>query len=166
LEERIRRLEDRAELLDLVGGYFLATDDDDHAALAECFCKDAEFISSGFRGGAGRDGILAFLKEARSAMGQTVHTLHHAQLSFLSPDEARGIVTAHLELGLGEETVMGAVRYLDTYRREDGRWRIATREMKVVHIGPWRDLGSSLTTPLNVRWPGAPAQSSDFPRKA
>lgn len=164
LEDRIRRLEDRVELLDLVAGYFLASDDDDLAALRECFCEDARFIASGFNGGAGREGIIAFLKEARAAMGQTVHTIHHAQISFPAPDEASGIVTAHLELGLGDETCLGAVRYFDTYRRVGGRWRIASREMKIVYLNPWKDMGSSLTQPLNVRFPGAPAQPSDLPR--
>lgn len=164
LEDRIRRLEDRAELSDLVAGYFLASDDDDLGAIAECFTEGAEFVASGFNGGAGRDGIVAFLKEARSAMGQTVHTFHYVHLAFPEPDRATGVVSAHLELGLGDETCMGAVRYLDAYRRVDGRWRIARREMKIVHIGRWKDAGSSLTDPMNVRLPGAPAQASDFPR--
>ncbi len=166
LEERIRRLEDRAELQDLVAGYFLATDDDDFARLADCFTPDAAFVSSGFNGATGREGILSFLREARAHMGQTVHTFHYVHLEFPEPDHAKGVVMAHLELGLGTETCMGAVRYLDTYRHTEGGWKIARREMKVVHLAPWRDAGTSMTTELNVRWPGAPSQPSDFPRPA
>lgn len=164
LEDRIRRLEDRAELQDLVAGYFLAADDDDYLALVDCFTPDAEFVSSGYDGGAGREGIITFLKDARSGMGATVHTPHYVHLDFQNADEATGTVSAHLELGLGDETFMGAVRYRDAYRRHEGRWRIARREMKVVHIGPWREVATSLTNKLNVRWPGVPAQISDFPR--
>jgi uncharacterized protein (TIGR02246 family) len=165
LEDRIRKLEDRAELQDLVADYFKATDDDDYEALADCFTDDASFGASGFDGGGGRDGIIAFLRTARARMGQTVHTPNYVQLNFKDDDHASGIVGAHIELGMGDQTVYGAVRYLDSYARVDGRWQITNREMKVIHIGPWADADTSLSTPLNVRWPGAEPGPSDFPRK-
>jgi uncharacterized protein (TIGR02246 family) len=165
LEDRIRKLEDRAALQDLVATYFMASDDDDYVALADCFAQDARFVASGFEGGGGRDGIIAFLKAARAGMGQTVHTPNSVQLDFKDENTATGIVGAHLELGMGYQTVYAAVRYLDAYARVDGRWCIASREMKAVHVGPWADVGTSLSTPLNVRWPGAEPGPSDFPRK-
>jgi uncharacterized protein (TIGR02246 family) len=76
LEERIRILEDRAAIQDLVAVYFRAADDDDYALMADCFTRDARFEASGFEDAAGRDGIVAVLKAARSGMGQTVHTPH------------------------------------------------------------------------------------------
>jgi hypothetical protein len=165
LEARIRKLEDRAELQDLVARYFLATDDDDEATLRDCFTQDARFVASGFVGGEEREGVIAFLKSARSAMSQTVHTPHHVHLTFTGADSARGVLMAHLEIGIGGTTVFGAVRYLDEYRREQGRWRIASRDMRAVHVGSWDLAASSLTEPLNVRWPGAEPGPSDFPRK-
>jgi hypothetical protein len=72
---------------------------------------------------------------------------------------------AHLEIGIGGTTVYGAVRYLDSYAREDGQWRIASREMRAVHVGSWDQVASSLNEPNNVRWPGAEPAPSDFPRK-
>ena len=62
-------------------------------------------------------------------------------------------------------TVYGAVRYLDTYAFEDGKWRIATREMRTVHLASWDLVASSMIDPNNVRWPGADPAPSDFPRK-
>jgi uncharacterized protein (TIGR02246 family) len=165
LEDRIRKLEDRAALQDLVADYFKATDDDDYATLADCFTKDASFVASGFEGGGGRDGIIAFLKFARSGMGQTVHTPNYVQLTFKDDDHASGVVGAHLELGMGDQTVYAAVRYLDSYARVEGRWQISSREMKAVHVSSWADVGTSLSTPLNVRWPGAEPGMSDFPRR-
>jgi SnoaL-like domain len=165
LEDRIRKLEDRAALQDLVADYFKATDDDDYAALAAFFTADASFGASGFDGGGGREGIIAFLRTARAGMGQTVHTPNYVQLCFTDDDHASGVVGAHLELGMGDQTIYGAVRYLDTYARFEGRWQISSRDMKVIHIGPWADVGTSLSTPLNVRWPGAEPGPSDFPRK-
>ncbi len=166
LENRIRRLEDRAELQDLVATYFRATDDDDYAVLADCFAPDATFAASGFDGGeGGRDAVMAFLRSARSGMGQTVHTPNYVQLEFESEDAASGMVAAHLELGMREDTVYAAVRYCDRYRRVNGCWKIAHREMRAIHVGAWREVNSSLSTPLNVRWPGAEPMPSDFPRR-
>jgi uncharacterized protein (TIGR02246 family) len=165
LEDRIKKLEDRAVLQDLVSDYFKATDDDDYATLAACFTADASFVASGFDGGGGREGIMAFLRSARAGMGQTLHTPNYVQLRFKDDDHASGIVGAHLELGMGNQTLYGAVRYLDEYIRAGDHWQISSREMKVVHVSPWAEIGTSLSTPLNVRWPGAEPGPSDFPRK-
>lgn len=165
LEERLRRLEDRAEIQDLVALYFRATDDDEEKLLADCFTSDAQFVASGFEGGRGREGIIAFLRAARAGMTQTVHTPHYVHLTFGSEDAASGTVVAHLEIGLKQTTVFAAVRYLDTYRREEGRWQIARRDMRTVHAGSWADVATSLSDPMNVRWPGGEPARSDYPRK-
>jgi uncharacterized protein (TIGR02246 family) len=165
LEQRIQKLEDRAEIQDLVARYFKVTDDDDEQALAECFARDARFIATGFDGGTGRAGVMEFLRTARSTMQQTVHTPNYVHINFKSADNAEGTVMAHLEIGMGGTTVYAAVRYLDTYAREDGNWRIATREMRVVHLGSWDLVASSMTEANNVRWPGAEPAPSDFLRK-
>ena len=165
LEERIKKLEDRAEIEDLVARYFLLTDDDDAEGVGECFTDDARFLASGFVGGENRAGIMAFLKASRAVMDQTVHTPHYVHIDFTGPDTASGTAMAHIEIGIGGTTVFGAVRYIDDYRREGGQWRIASREMRSVHAGSWDLVASSLNEPLNVRWPGAAPGPSDFPRK-
>ena len=164
LEDRIRRLEDRAAIQDLVATYFRATDDDDLATLAQCFTLDARFLATGFAGGEGREGVIVFLQAARATMGQTVHTPNYVHILFADDDHAEGTVMAHLEIGLAETTVYAAVRYIDSYRREDGAWRIAKREMRSVHLGSWDDVAQSLVNPLNVCWPGGVPAPSDFPR--
>jgi uncharacterized protein (TIGR02246 family) len=164
LEERLSKLEDRAAIQDLVARYFLATDDDDWPVMADCFTADADFEASGYEGGSGRDGIMAFLEMARSAMGQTVHTINYSHVTLGGGDDAHGTVTAHLELGMGGSTVYGAVRYIDRYRRDGGTWRISARKMKAVYIGGMDELPSLLCDPLNVRWPGAEPQPSELPR--
>ena len=88
LEERIRRLEDRAEIQDLVARYFKATDDDDELTLADCFTAGARFVATGFEGGIGREGVMAFLKAARSGMQQTVHTPHYVHIAFAGAEAA------------------------------------------------------------------------------
>lgn len=164
LEERVARLEARAEISDLAARYFLATDDDDYDTLAQCFTQNATFAASGFSGGSGREAIIEFLKEARSGMGQTVHTLHYVHVELIDDKNATGTVSAHLELGLGATTVLAAVRYYDAYCFEDGAWRISERSMRAVYVSPWSQLDRALVDSLNVRWPGAEPARSDLPR--
>ena len=165
LERRIRRIEDRAELQDLVVRYFIASDDDDYATLAATFAIDGTFSAGSFPGGAGREAVVECLRSGRSMMGPTVHTPNYALFTFQDDDHATGQVGAHLELSIGGRTVFGAVRYIDKYARAEGRWQFKSRNMRTIHMGPWEEAATSLTTELNVRWPGIPPMASDFPKK-
>lgn len=167
LAARIRRLEDRAELQDLVIRYFVAADDDDVETLAGTFADGAEFLASGFSCGTGRDAIVEFIRSDRRNMGVTVHTRDYTLLSFpeLDADRATGITGAHLELARGGTTLFGAVRYLDDFVRTADGWRFARREMVTIHVGDWRDVATSLTDDLRVRWPGQDPVPADLPRR-
>ena len=165
LEDRVQRLEDRAELNDLVVRYFLAADDDDLKGVGDSFTATATFSSSGTLAAEGRDNIVDFIRASRDHMGLTVHTPHYAQFTFEGADRAKGLVGAHLELVLGGKAIFGAVRYVDEYRRTAEGWRIQARDMRVVHIAPWAEVGASLESDTPVRWPGAPAAKTDFPRQ-
>lgn len=166
VERRLKRLEDRAELQDLVVRYFVAVDGDDYTALSEILSSGMSFAASGFPGGSGRESVVNALKSARNAMGATVHTHDYTLLDIQDDGHATGLVGAHLELAIGNQTVYAAVRYVDEYIREAGSWHIHRREMKVIHAGPWGDVGSSLTAERPVRWPGMEALPSDMPRRA
>jgi hypothetical protein len=165
LEQRIRRLEDRAELNDLVVRYFVAVDDDDYATLAQTFASQASFSAGGFDGAHGRDAIVDSLRASRAQMGATVHTPDYTLFTFHGDSEASGLVGAHLELSMAGKTLYGAVRYTDTYVRESGRWCLSQRDMRVIHVGPWEEVGGSLTSELNVKWPGVPPLPSDYPKR-
>jgi uncharacterized protein (TIGR02246 family) len=164
IEARITRLEDRAAINDLVVRYFLAADGDDLAGVADSFTEDAIFSSSGVKGGEGRDGIVAFIGAARQQMGLTIHTPNYVQVTFDGPGHARGLVGAHLELVIGGTAVYGAVRYVDSYIRQGDVWRISNRDMRTIHMAPWLSVGEAFASKEPVRWPGAPAGPSDFPR--
>lgn len=161
LEHRIRRLEDRAELHDLAVRYFMAADDDDYEVLGACFADDGEFSAGGFVGGSTREEIVQFIRTDRESMVATVHTPDYSLLEFDGEDRAKGVVGAHLELARGGTTLFGAVRYFDEYVRRDGRWQIRKREMRTIHVGPWDDVASSLTSELRVRWPGIDPMPAD-----
>lgn len=165
VDQRLRRLEDRAELEDLVARYFLASDGDDIDGLADCFTGDGTFSVSGTLCGESRTAIAAFMAGERAKMGLTVHVPNLMLFTIEEGGQASGIVNAHLELVLGEQSLFGAVRYVDRYLRADGRWRIRSRDMRVVHIAPWAEVGEAFKSDAPVRWPGIPPLPTDFPRK-
>ncbi|HEY1972240.1 MAG TPA: nuclear transport factor 2 family protein [Pseudonocardia sp.] len=167
LTGRIRRLEDRAALEDLVIRYFVAADDDDTETLAATFAPDAEFFAGGACCGSGRAAVVAFIRDDRRNMGVTVHTQNYTLLTFDSDDgpddRASGIVGVHLELARGGSTVYGAARYYDNYVRTERGWCFARREIKMIHLGDWREVATSLTSDLRVRWPGRDPAPADLP---
>ena len=165
LEQRLRRIEDRFELQDLVVKYFNASDGDDYPALEDMFTPEAIFVGSGFGEAQGRDAVMAFLISSRATMGMTVHTPNYLLVNFEGENRATGQVGAHLELTLGGKGMFGAVRYLDQYVRVEDGWRIHRREMLVIHISPWEEVGRSLASDLCVRWPGVEPLPSDLPKK-
>ena len=165
VEQRLRRLEDRAELQDLVVRYFVATDDDDVEQLADAFTSNGSFSISGALCGETREKVVSFLVGERTKMGLTVHVPDYSLFTFTDADRATGVVGAHLELALGGQTLFGAVRYHDIYVRDGGKWRIRTRNMRTIHIAPWADVGNAFKSDTPVHWPGMPTLASDFPRK-
>jgi hypothetical protein len=164
LAARVRRLEDRAELQELVIRYFLAADDDDVSSLEATFVPEAEFVASGSLCGSDRDSIVRFIREDRLNMGVTVHTPNYLLLRFTDDDHASGTVGAHLELARGGTTLYGAVRYFDDYARTERGWCFTRRELATIHVGDWRDVATSLTTELRVRWPEQDPSPADLPR--
>lgn len=163
-ERRLRRLEDRVAIEELIVGYFLAADGDDLEGVRNSFTEDATFSSSGALNAEGRHAIAEFIRQAREQMGLTIHTPHYTQLRFDGDDAAAGLVGAHLELVLGGTTVLAAVRYVDKYHRAGDGWLISRRDMRTIYVAPWSDVGTAFASSMPVRWPGLSQLPSDFPR--
>jgi len=165
LEMRLKRLEDRIELQDLVVRYAIAADDDEYDTLENSFAKHGTFSGPGFSGGSNREEVMDFVRTFRMNMGPTIHTPDFALFSFQSADQATGVVGAHIEFSCAGQTLFGAFRYYDEYIREDGQWRFASRRLLTIHVGPWDDIGTSLTDEHNIRWPGSEPTKSHLPKK-
>jgi ketosteroid isomerase-like protein len=165
LEDRVRRLEDRAEINELVVAYFLAADGDDLDGVGASFTDDAVFMSSSVVSASSKEQIVDFIRGARGHMGLTIHTPNYVQMAFQDDGTANGIVGAHLELVLAGVSIFGAVRYVDEYVRTDAGWKIRSRDMRTIHIAPWSEVGASLASDTPVRWPGVEPLASDFERR-
>ncbi len=163
LEQRIRRLEDRWELSDLVHEYGVAVDGRDLHALEQQFARDAALAHpDGVE--RGRDAVMAYYRRRLVQYTTTYHYAHTQAVEFgPGDDEAHGVVTAHAELSIEGDAVWIALRYNDEYVREDGRWRFRSRRQEFVYVLPLRELPSSLGDTLRKRWPGMPPAPAELP---
>lgn len=162
IESRLRRLEDRQELSDLIARYGPAVDDRDGAAIAELFAEDSVFdtVAGVMRG---RDQVVAYYLERLSQFGVSFHYPHTQTVEFDGDDRAHGLVTAHAEMASGNEAFWVALRYHDEYVREDGRWRFAVRRVQQLYALPLRELMQEMGSPHLLRWPGTAPAAAPLP---
>lgn len=164
LEGRIRRLEDRAALDELIGRYSIARDTRDLAGLIAFFAPDAEF----HRAGAvvrGREELTAFFERSMARYSTTLHTVHTRNYDWVHDDEVRGLVTGHAELALDGTLVVAAYRYDDVYVRSGEEWLIKTRSLRFMYAAPVDELGMLWRDDQRIRWPGQAPQTADYPEK-
>ncbi len=130
LETPIARLEDRAEITQLVHEYTRVFDQGDHDAMADLFAEDARIDygpgTSGPR--EGRENIRKWL-EGIYAFKRTSHHLSNVQIWFDGPDRARGTcyVLAWHEWPDERPNAVLYGRYEDVYVRTAEGWRIGER---------------------------------------
>ena len=123
-------LEDRLALQDLAARYARAVDRRDYAAFAALFTASGVLCGPGYAMRAPGD-----IEKGIRLIEQYESTQHcvHQQLVDVRGDTATGetyCVARHVyeKGGMKRKLDMG-VRYQDDYRRENGEWRIARREL-------------------------------------
>ncbi len=130
------------EPFDLPGRYAVAVDTRDADGVAALFTSDAEFVQPpALTRGAGEVVTVGAAAIAAAVLGATAHLkgTHHAVHQVVVDvveDDASAVVYClahHLYVGRDGAARDNAVaiRYLDTYRRVDGRWLIARRALAV-----------------------------------
>ena len=164
LHARLRVLEDRIELRELVTRYGIAIDDRDIEALAGLFTADGRFRSrDGVMDARGRAAVLDQFRGRFSALGPTNHVAHEQVCTFgFDADSATGIVTSHAEVWRNGRAFIAALRYDDTYGREEGRWRFVDRLLSFFYYLPVDEYAKGLGDRLRVRVYGD-ARPADFP---
>lgn len=130
------RLEDRAEITDLLVKYCEKLDEYDIDAVGEVFTDDYVFDSGVGNGGPkqGKDVIIPAQKQRMGRWRRTHHQLGQSRIEFDGPDKAHGVtyVIAWHENWEGG-VCTGRLRYVDEFVRQDGRWLISRRE--IVELG-------------------------------
>ncbi len=167
LAARIRRIEDRQEIEDLVRLYFYVMDERDLDSLPRIFTDDA-FLGSGdgVFNATGLDTIAQVYGGRFSVLGPTFHYSHGSVTRFSDnrPDEATGVLTGHAEIVREGVPTVVALRYEDTYRRTAAGWRIARRVMSYFYYCAADDYAEVMRTvdrnraydePHPADWPSA-----------
>lgn len=162
LGERVDRLESENAIRALASRYGLAMDDRDLDAARQLFTPDARVHSrDGVMDARGIDAILDLYRGRFAVLGPSLHVTHDHLVLFDDADHARGIVVSHAEVWRNGTAQIAALRYHDRYRREDGAWRFAQRELLFFYYLEPRDYAQALGQRHRVRTYGRP-QPADF----
>lgn len=153
LEQRIARLEARAEIAELLARYAFLIDDHEFEALGQLFSPDARFGSPGSTH-VGREAIVANYRALGQVYPVTLHEARGFVLEFTDDEHARGEVLGFSEQASERHTVITSFRYCDEYVRLDGRWRFAARQVRTLYAMTHAELAAGgLAWKLRKRWP-------------
>jgi ketosteroid isomerase-like protein len=137
IERRLRMLEDREAIRNLVARYGFVIDDRDMDGVADCFTEDGGFSSrEGNIGARGRQAVVDQFHDRWAVLGPANHIVHQHYIELDPGDRNRatGLVSSHAELVRNGDVQITALRYDDEYRRcPDGRWRFADRMLSVFY---------------------------------
>jgi uncharacterized protein (TIGR02246 family) len=165
LRTRVDRLESREAIRELVSAYAVACDHHDMPALDNLFTEDALFASpNGAMVAKGRDAIHDMFARMLGIRGPGYHWTHDVTVNIdpSDPDRATGVVHSHAETTPSGVMSIAAMRYHDSYRREAGIWRFASREISFLYYVPVSEYGASLTRPDRVVM-GTERHAADYP---
>jgi ketosteroid isomerase-like protein len=139
LEKRIRRLEDRAEINELIARYCLVMDNRDMAAISDLFTPDFVVRSAdGVMNTVGREAAVEMFRGRFQVLGPSNHVTHDRIITFddADPDQATGQVLAHAEMNRKNQPMLAAIRYQDAYQRHAGRWKFRSRSLSFMYYVP------------------------------
>ena len=145
LAKRLQLLEDRAQIEELRATYCFLVDDGRFDELVdEWFTEDAVCDFHAVRGGTlallaqGRPEVRTFFAQLVAGTLQDMcHTMHNHRI-VVDGDDAAG--DCYFELtakdAASAAAIVGAGRYVDRYRRVDGRWRFAQHNAEIFYMAP------------------------------
>jgi ketosteroid isomerase-like protein len=167
LEHRVKGLEDKQAIAELLVRYGQVVDDQDADGLRELFTDDARFHSAnGLMDGRGIEGVMQHLA-GRWDMIKTSYHITHGHIVNLDPDdsdEATGVLFSHAEIVRDATPMISALRYDDRYRRVEGKWRFAERKLSFYYYVEADGYVADLMTDTPVRV-DATARPADVPRR-
>jgi ketosteroid isomerase-like protein len=154
LEQRITRIEDRAEITELAVLYGFVMDERDADGIRRIFCEEATLRSAdGVFNATGIDEIVHVYQGRFDALGPTNHFSHGHVIRFddTDPDSARGLLASHAEVVRDGTPMVVALRYQDRYRRTAQGWRFADRLMSYMYYVDVREYPEALGDELRMR---------------
>ena len=165
LESRVQRLEDRFAINDLIVRYAVLLDDMLFDEVGRLFTEDGVFASPNSTT-AGRQAIVDNFRVKHEPFVMTLHDPHGVAVHFIDDDHARGTVIGYAELANEQHTIVTNIRYQDDYRKEDGIWRFAKRNVLSVYGMTAQDFheGRAGFEQRKI-WPNRPPADAELPDK-
>ncbi len=165
LEQRIARLEARAEIRELVARYCFTVDARDVEGIGGCFTRDGVMRSlDGVMNARGREAVIRQFHDRFAVLGPSNHFTHDHLIEFdpNDADRATGIVNTHAEVVRNGEALIASLRYHDEYLREEGRWRFCARTLSFFYYVKPSEYAPVLRDTLRNRAYAEP-RAADFP---
>lgn len=170
LEFRIRRLEDRAEIGELIARYCVAMDERDIEEFRNIFTPDVVIRSAdGVMHAAGMVAVTAMFRGRFEVLGPSNHFTHDVILKFdeHDPHLAQGVVSSHAEMNRRGMAMMAAMRYRDNYKRCEGCWLFSERLLSFFYYVPAAEYIESLQGGLSRRMRAyAEPRAADWPEQS
>ncbi|MBV9840561.1 MAG: nuclear transport factor 2 family protein [Sphingomonadaceae bacterium] len=154
LGARIDRVEATLAIQQLPIRYAIAVDSRDFDAWTSLFIED---VDCG-RHGKGRAVLKGFIEQACAGFYRSMHQICGHRIDFDGPDRATGQVYCRAEHESGDDWIVMAICYFDTYERRDGQWYFVRRKERHWYAA---DQTRRPAGPDFYDWPGhAPAPPS------
>jgi len=144
IEQRLRHLEDLAEIHQLFVDYGQYLDAGDFAAYADLFAADGEVRLGPMGSAKGRDEIRSLMERALAGVvGTSYHVITSPRVQIDGDTATSEVMWTVVQRGPDGAPVVPMIgRHRDELVREDGRWRFRLRRGFV-------DIPSAMPTPTN-----------------
>jgi hypothetical protein len=142
--DAVQAVVDRTLIRELMDTYGVVHDMGTPEEYADLFADDGEIATGGPGGIKGRQALIAQARRdherfdvEKGADGKPTsimrHLISNAQITLTGPNTANGTcyVTTVVKKGAVGPAILSISRYLDSYTKKDGRWRIQRREIKL-----------------------------------
>lgn len=130
LEERIRRLEDRAEIIELTARYCRHVSEASKEKIVALYTTDGIFDRSNAGNGVARGHAELLASYGNSGPNAFLPVIHNHIIE-LNGDEAAGTCVVESPVRAGKPGGFVS-RYEDKYRRVNGKWLFAERKVFTV----------------------------------
>ena len=138
MDARLQACLDKAGIVDCLARLARGEDRRDAGLIRASWWPDATY-DYGVQGGS-FDEYLAWVVPGAAAITNTQHVLGQSHIE-LAGEEARAethVISYHrVEMGRGEQDTVIGGRYLDSFARREGEWRIARRVMLYDWFQDW-----------------------------
>jgi hypothetical protein len=157
VEERLARVEAQLAIQQLAVRYALAVDSRDLDLMAAQWAPDAWM---GKACGQGREAVKRYFEPILQHFYRSIHMVVGHRIDLVDADNATGQVYCRAEHESGDDWIVQAIVYDDTYRRVDGEWGFVKRVHRHWYSSP---IDAPPTGPTFEHWPGWRGPMPDLP---